>query len=415
MLHQTTQRRLCRALFLLACLLPTAGVVGAIAWRMRPDYSQTQLAGVARGLGVRIECGRCATPRPGERSFADLRVLHPETGALVATLDALRVAEGADGLVGQAGVLRIEEGRLSTAGELLCESLRVVGARIASIEFAEVRCGDELLAAAARLSAESPSPDCRVWTLAESAPAGRSLRLVRNRQVDPPATRLTLQTGERPVAWSKLASLTPLPADLGAAATVAGEVTLELESRAGRVKGELRGVDLRSLTPAEAGVRTHLPAELAAANVAWRDARLTSLDVSIHAGAGEASWWFADHARWQTKCLLAGPMLEAFVAAGKQGAYPGETVAFDQLAFRLQLDGAGCRVTGLLPPAGEPAGPALMLRGGEPMLTAAGDKPVPLDALLPLVKTPDAATPYACPRAVALLEKLPKQEQALRR
>ncbi|TWT85619.1 hypothetical protein Pla123a_04260 [Posidoniimonas polymericola] len=410
MLHQSTKRRLCRALFLLACLLPTFAVTGVIAWRLRPDYSHKQLADLAAGLGVRVECGQCYTPRPGERRFADLRVLHPETGALIATLDTLRCAGTDEGVVGVAGVLTIEVGKLADAGRVLCDSLRGVTAGVASITFAEVRCGNQLLAADARLTSESPVADRRVWSLAEEAADGRRFQLVRNRQLDPPTTRLTLETGAAPLAWGRLAGLTPLPAALGPAATFAGKLTLDLEANHGQLQGGFNGVDLAAFTPPESGLHTHVPARLYGVDLAWQAGRFERLDLCVEAAAGEAAWPFADLARYQLRCVLTGPMLTAVEENIRLQAYPNTPLAFDALAFRLRLDGAGCRVLGLLSPSAGFDQNCVMQRQGQTMLVADGEHAQPLDALLPLVQTPGVGSPYACPRAVELLAKLPTQD-----
>ena len=65
MLLEKTQRRLCRLLFVLGCVLPTLAVAGFTSGRLSPSYADDLLAAVGERLDASISCESLSTPRPG--------------------------------------------------------------------------------------------------------------------------------------------------------------------------------------------------------------------------------------------------------------------------------------------------------------------------------------------------------------
>lgn len=97
MLLEKTQRRTCRLLFLLGCVLPTLAVAGYTVTRLDPAYDTTLLAAASERLGVRIASDSIETPRPGVYLLDGLRLSQNAGDDLVATADSLRISKEADG------------------------------------------------------------------------------------------------------------------------------------------------------------------------------------------------------------------------------------------------------------------------------------------------------------------------------
>ncbi len=98
MLLEKTQRRLCRVLFVLGCVLPTLAVAGFTSGRLRPGYVDDLLTSFAGGLGASIDCESFATPRPGVYELRRVTLTSAADGREFATCDALRVSNNGAGL-----------------------------------------------------------------------------------------------------------------------------------------------------------------------------------------------------------------------------------------------------------------------------------------------------------------------------
>ncbi|MEQ8850120.1 hypothetical protein [Botrimarina sp.] len=96
MLLEKTQRRLCRALFLLGCVLPTLAVAGFVVDRWAPGYERELLATLGEALEARVECDRVLTPRPGVVELRGVRLTTPTTGKPLADCtSAIAARDGA--------------------------------------------------------------------------------------------------------------------------------------------------------------------------------------------------------------------------------------------------------------------------------------------------------------------------------
>lgn len=97
MLLEKTQRRLCRALFVAGCVLPTLAVAGFTTNRLRPTYAESLLLAAGESLGVTLECDEIITPRPHIYEAVGLRVTDSMTGSELLKCEEARFHELAGG------------------------------------------------------------------------------------------------------------------------------------------------------------------------------------------------------------------------------------------------------------------------------------------------------------------------------
>ncbi|MEO0529119.1 MAG: hypothetical protein AAF266_00945 [Planctomycetota bacterium] len=95
MLLEKTQRRACRLLFVLGCVLPTLAVAGYTARWLDPGYRTSLLSSAAELLGVGIDCDALTTPRPGVYLLDGVR-LSDTLGEPLVTCDTLNLQLEAD-------------------------------------------------------------------------------------------------------------------------------------------------------------------------------------------------------------------------------------------------------------------------------------------------------------------------------
>ena len=89
-----SQRLFYRGLFLLWCVIPTLAIgVWGLA-RVRPGHVQQYADRLARRSGLRVELDQRARPRPGACRLEGLRLMDPESGRGIASLDRVDVVRG---------------------------------------------------------------------------------------------------------------------------------------------------------------------------------------------------------------------------------------------------------------------------------------------------------------------------------
>lgn len=415
MLQQTTQRRICRGLFLLACVLPTLGLGAWSLWRMRPSHQVQQLAWLEDALGVRIECRRVQTPRPGQVVFHDVSLRDTETRLPLATIDCVRLNCKQEHAQAAIGVVTLDPQHLPRLAEAVRLSLRRQSVAHRAIPIDQIVLGDHAWRGAV-LSFGYNDGGERTLALSEAAAGGAKLHLARNRAIDPPETRLVLSAGSTPMPWRLLAGLTPLPAELGPQARLQGELTLLCETRVGELTGQLSGVDLAQLAPHESQLALAGPATLTQVRLAWRGRRFHDIDLTVTAPGGVVAWWLPHAAHYYLGCQPTGTLHGALQQACTDGGYRQAPFGFDRLAFRLRVDSSGVRINGPRGDLDTDPRNAIVTRGDEPLMLRPPTGPAaPVESLLQLAKSPRVASPEFCPHARALSERLPISSELTRR
>ena len=199
-MHHASRIFLCRTGFVLFCLLPTLVVGLWIVRRSSGDYASAQRDEWQRGLtsrlGLAVEIGEVSYPSYAVARLVDVRVLDPETGALIAQVPVVEVIPTTAGWQVEAWQPQIEAAHLGELARALNERL------LRGPADALVPC--ELLARDLTLLAGPQSQtfaavSCRLDPLASGpeltiAAGPMTLSIARNRQQSPPVTRWQFNT-----------------------------------------------------------------------------------------------------------------------------------------------------------------------------------------------------------------------------
>ncbi len=265
-MHDSTRRLLCRLGFLLLCVLPTLAVVGWVSVICSPTYVAARRAAwerrLSQHLGLSVQLQGVQNPSRGVTVLKGLVLSDPETEVCVAQVRQVEIGYRGEELV----VLAAQPELHSEQIWRLCEALhdRVLRGPPASQVKVHFYAGElnvkqagnqgdsSLTDVHCRLTPTATGPQAAIEfcdvALQMSEPA--QLRITRNRQVSPPATRWELRTRSTPLPCYLLADHVEILANLGDLATFQG--TVEAMQGAGGWEGEVTGrfrdVDLDRLT-----------------------------------------------------------------------------------------------------------------------------------------------------------------------
>ncbi|TWT87467.1 hypothetical protein Mal64_30060 [Pseudobythopirellula maris] len=437
MLRQKTQRRLCRAIFFAGCLTPTLLIMGlAMAHQLTRGVALDRLA--AR-LGVRLGCERLETPEPGSYLLTGVAILSAETDHEVARCDRLlatrrngewRLSTGVVS-IGSAGsgetravLARLTEERLDVG--LFAEATRVrvyddepTGDPALELEHCQFELRENATTAPALASSESTSssvalaaPETTGLRMSLTAAGGFHLSVERNRQLSPPATRLTLVTGTVGVPARLLAGCAPAAANLGHDARFHGKLEATLPSGAhGEAWGELTGgfgeVSAQRLLPGGLGADWQ-SASLHFDQLAWRGERLQRAWGRLDARNGMLDKGLVYGAYQHLKCQPTSTLVTEWDAT------PDESrVAFDRVALEFDLDAMGLVLVGHCGDRGASGAiaHALVSRGEAALITQPIERPLPLASVVHALSPPSQEMLPATPVAGEIARRLPLGER----
>ena len=216
-LHDKTRRRICLVAFGLFCLTPTALVAGwCVAWQL-PGHLRAETQRLQQQLGLTVSLSGMRHLRPGVVVYEGLSLSDPETGQIVLRWPAIEAA--CTCAADEKGQPRTTVLLTVSEGEIEAESLDRLGQLVECLLQNQAGWGDldvRLAAGAVTLRSGDNSQTLAdveaaieavpggaqaraVFHLADSAtPATMKIRLIRNRQIKPPAYGLELDTGGAP-------------------------------------------------------------------------------------------------------------------------------------------------------------------------------------------------------------------------
>jgi hypothetical protein len=462
-LHEKTRRRICRAAFLLLCVVPTAGVSLWCVQRHLPGVVGTEARKLQRELGLDVSLRGLRYLRPGGVLYEGLELADPETGRLVLRCPALeadwrqttdRQGRPKATLVMIASQPEIEATAADRLGELLSRLLRRPAIRW-GIEMSHRRQGSpptdvRLTAGELTLRAGDRSRTLsKLQGSIEWFPAGAQaeasfrlagadmsrpirVRIVRNRQTTPPTTGFELDTGGGAVPCGLLALGLPLFEQLGprsrfrgylwANQTGDGQTPDGLASAghspcptewAGELAGQAYDVDLDGL------VTEHFPhklggvAQVTIHSARFRRRRLEEATGTLVAGPGVVSRSLIDAAVEHLGLVRGGGGYEQMpyppTAGELQGL--GDPVPYEQLALAFLIDSRGLRLQGACSASGHRsqalvAGAVLVGRQGR-LLSEPAPEPRPVLALLRTLLPASEVQVPAAPQTDWLIAHLP--------
>ena len=212
-LYDKTRRRVCIGGFLALAVLPTALVAAWCVSRYLPGHLQAEAEQLGRQLGVEVRLQGLKHPRPGVVLYEGLEMADPETGQVLLRCRLLEVAsQPADSgrhrrptLTLTAAQPEIEAAAIHRLWELLERTIELHHGRLENdlqLAAAELTLkagadSQSLTDLEGCLTTVSAGTDAEVhFRLAGSdTPEPVRLRVVRNRQLSPPASGFELYTG----------------------------------------------------------------------------------------------------------------------------------------------------------------------------------------------------------------------------
>ena len=247
MLHETTQRRICRITFLAGCALPTLIVVVAAARVWLPGYATQWELPLGQLLDCTTTIDRFEMPRPGVVRFGSVVLADSETDTPWAYLFGVSHEASPERSVISVEKARITDESVVAIGERIERLLRDKFPREAALTIANLEVTSESQSltvphVSLRISTGETGGQMRFWT--GDAKEGLRLQVNRNRQLDPPATSLTLQTGSEGIpcwllgAWDRFDELGPISRFQGRLELIASQA-----STRGRISGRFTHLD----------------------------------------------------------------------------------------------------------------------------------------------------------------------------
>jgi len=404
-MHEITQRRVCRAAFVVGCVLPTLCAIAWIAFLHRPWRENDWQRMLQQRLHVRATVGEIRSPRPGVTQLLDVRFSDLRSERSLGSIGELRI-EGwksllvADRIEISAGQLPAFAAAIATwvssetmpAMQLQAETLRFVGSQEESFELKNVRLQ----------SLTSSKASKQIELQAEGQ--GGTIRLVVEHhagQAEPMVFASLDTRQQRLPAW--------LFADLVPGfrrchdAQFAGVLQVESLSQqlAGNMSGRLEKIDLAQWFDSAGLDRLEGTASLELETLQWKNRRMSVLQGRLRADAGRVSRRLLAKL---TKLLVCEPSKMLAEVAGRD---TGSWLAFDELACNFQISSAGITLFGTCDVGESHASGCLLASGGQPLLLQPGCRDVPLGRLVQVLMLPGTSWLPATMEASRMAEGLP--------
>jgi hypothetical protein len=398
------RRRWSRVVFCLLGLLPTVFITGAIAVTRSPMYHAARHAALEARLSAHL--GLAFQAASFERRGRDW-VIHkvelrdPETDQWM-----LRAASVEFSRTGSQDIVLLHQAelcgsRLLRAGHVLHEHLlkrphlsqrkTLVSAETLTMRY------DQQAESLGGVRGELISSDdgsealCEFTLPGSGASEPARLRLIRNRQVEPPATAWELYTGGAVLPCSLATPWIPAAGRLGAGSTFVGRVRARRE-RGGwtaDVSGTFEAVQLEQLVTAQFPHKLSGEGQVAFRQLRMDQGRIVALAGDLHARDGVVSRSLLTAARDELQLTAREPMDDVSL------------FRYDQLDVDFTLNGNGLVLVGL-----NASEKAIMSDAHGTLLSGGGDTLSPLAMLRLLVPQHDMRVP-ACEETASLVGMLP--------
>jgi hypothetical protein len=407
-LYDHTRRQICMATFLGLCVLPTLAIAGLSISRHLPWHKQFEAQRLGQELGVDVSIESIEHTLPGRVRYADVKLTDPETGR-----ELFRCAE----LAATWTSMTDKHGETRPAIKLVCSQV-------------ESASGDwnrlyEILRRPLECQGGRPETELRVtadhWTLHDGTqtqvldavegglgftdgiqarldfrlPEIRTdqplrMRIVRNRQISPPANEFDIDTGGCPIPVRLLASCLREVGGLGPDCTFAGHAVANSgpDGWSGELDGQFRGIDLGRLSH-ENGLAAISSAADVTMKAVFQRGRIDSLKGRIVTGRGSMS-----------REMLAALVTHLQLNPAPQIPITNESLVFDRVGLDFWIDSSGVSIVGQCGelPGANVAG-AVAVVGGRVVLTQPVSQPqrvaALIQALAPANEVPVPATRQA--------------------
>lgn len=356
----------CRRLFMALGLAPTACLLASALYLRSPTHQRRVETQLSQATGLTVAAGAVTHPRPGATRLSDVAWSDPETRLTLGRCNQLEIERVSDAWRIQAADVLVD----AAQGVLLAESLGH-GLRFAPLASSSkvqwrvqkltwVRGDEQFKCLDATGSVESSAGQVAAQAqfvredLPTSPPA--QLRIVRDRQSNPPVTRWDLNCSQTPLpGWLVLAG-TDEPLRLGGEASFAGYLWASPARSGweGQLTGKWHAVDLASLL-GEQQQRLSGSAEAAINLLRFHAGRVQHFDGVVSAGPGDMEPALVRNLAQE----LALPVNRQ---AHERAAGP---IAYRQLHAAIMLDDQGLTLRGQ---CGRPDSNVLVMLDSGPLL-----------------------------------------------
>ena len=392
-LYDHTRRQVCTATFVCLCLLPTLAVtVGGVVRRL-PWHKQAEQERLSQELGLNVSLESIEHTSPGVVRYAGVKLGDPETGLelfrcreLVATWTSMTASQGQ---TRPAIVLAATEARSpSSAWQRLNDVLR------RRLECQGGRPETEIRVTADQWTLDSSGqsqilrgveggvglmPNGIQAQLAFKIPGADPaqplrMRIVRNRQVSPPANGFDMDTGPNSIPCRLLAPCLAEIAALGPDCRFSGNVSINDTPGgwSGNLNGQFSGVDLGRLTGENFAAALTGTATVAIQKATFQHGRIDEITGRIACGPGAVG-----------PGMLAALVTHLRLAPSSQSAAMGQSLAFDRMGLDFWIDQRGISIAGHCSDAAGASLPgAVAVSGSRAVLAEPRSQPQPVAALI---------------------------------
>jgi hypothetical protein len=415
-LRQKTRRRLCRAGFLLGCLLPTISLALWGAYRHSPVHARRHELALRQSLGLRARVAAVAGPRPGVVRYRDLELADAETGRPMAMCGLVEVRRPAIGGPTELLVqdVTIRPGGLAACYALVSRLLRSDQGEddldlLLTVERITISDpGEPYFLSRASGSIRSSSSDGEAklslasGDAADAAAEGSEtnadkilLRVARNRQKPTPTDEWELHTGSRAVPCSWFSAIADhLPYVPGS--QFRGSVWARQSESVWQVavRGTVANVDLAQVVTKSFDHALEGTVDLHVDAAHFEAGRLIDLRARIEGGPGRIS-----------HSLLAAATAALGCAPAYQPQTHGGILPYQQLALKVEIHRDGkLAIAGRCP---DKLGVMLTNGDGRPLLSQPRPQPQSVLNLVRALAGADGPFVPATPQAALLLGWLP--------
>lgn len=341
----------CQGAFLALCAAPTLVVTIWIVSRavlgngslQKEDWERE----LSSRLGMTFKIGAVSYPELGIAELERVEVRDAETGELMALAATIDVTKSADGYVIEAVAPEIEAAQLGRLSQILHERLLCQGG--GGIERCEIsasvltlnqqKASRTLVNLQAVLTPAETGPLLTAsfhWPEAVAPEHAVEWALVRELSQSPPATRVSVSTGQARLPCHLAALCWPPLERLGPEAEFSGEVTwLLADQGSAELRGTFFGVDLDALVSEQFPQVLSGKATVRIESAIIREGRLLTVagSAEVHSG-GRIS---------RSLLASAAEHLQLQNAAPSSGS---EVLAYRRLAVGFRLDGAKLQLSG---------------------------------------------------------------------
>jgi len=392
-LHDRTRRRICVAAFFLFCVLPAVLILLWGITRHWPGYVAAEARRLSRQLGLCVSLEGLKYLRPGAVLYQGLQLSNPETGQTLLRCRVLEAdyshATDAEGrrkpsLVLMASQPEIQAEGLPRLWRLVRQPLQCEGGaaefdvRLAAADLTVKSAQGAATLTGVQGSIEMLSGGSQAQVAFRLAgadmPQPARVRIVRNRQITPPASGFEIDTGGGSLPCTLLAMGLPELNSLGPDARFRGYIwaneTAGQPAGAwdGEVTGQMSRVDLGQLVSERFPHRLSGTAQLSIQSARFYRGRLEEGTCTLTAGPGVIS-----------RSLVDAAAAKLTLQRGARPATQGDMLPYQELSLAALLDSNGLRLQGRCA-TGDPG--TILSDGrqrllGEPLL-----QPQPVVALL---------------------------------